>query len=134
MSEPTLAVQTAINGLLAACQAAPIYDRVPDSALPPYIVIGDDQFVSDKAEGLHQGGDVFSNVHVFYYGGRGRAGAKAIAAKVMSALDGVRLDLGIGYVGLETIHVDTHYLDEPDGKTVHAVISFKTLVDAVAAA
>lgn len=135
MKEPSLAVQTAIFGLLTrVLKSTKIYDRVPDTAATPYIQVGDDQVIPDKADCFERSCEVISTIHVYTYDGQGRAGAKAIAGQVVDALENAELGVDPDYAHLLTLHEGTRYLDEPDGRTVHAVLTFKTLLDAAGAA
>ena len=129
MIEPSLAMQKAIVAALVA-GGVPVFDRVPDVQAVPYIQVGDDQVVPDRADCFERSCEITSTIHAFSYGGKGRAGAKAIAQGIVEALENVSFDLGPDWSHLLTLHEGSRYLDEPDGRTVHAVLTFKTLLDA----
>lgn len=127
-TEPTLALQKAFVTALKTGGLTDVYDRVPDKAALPYIVVGDDQFLPDKADGLY-GGEIASNIHVYYAKNLGRAGVKAIAQQVSDAIDQAEHDMGADYAAHVTVHTGTTFQDEEDGKTTHAIVGFSTFFD-----
>lgn len=136
MSDPSLELQGAfariLNAAALSCEGklTPVYDRVPKAATPPYVVIGDDQVIPDAADCLEGSSEVYSQVHCFYYGGKGKAGAKALAKQVIAAISNAEIDLGDEFA-LVLIRFDgTRYLEEPGGETTHAVVTFRALIDA----
>ena len=134
MSEPSAALQ---RGIYAALTNTPtitglvgtrVYDRVSPTATFPYVRIGSDQTVSDDIDCVEESVEVFSQVDVFSRA-QGKVEAKNIAGAIVRALKVENIPIEIGYELQEIHHADTRFLDDPDGLSTHAVLSFRALVE-----
>ena len=131
MADPSLALQGAINVRLRAEVAAleqRVLDEVPADVVFPYVELGEFQTLDDGAQ-CHDGMEVYATLHVWSRGA-GQVEAKTIAGAVRGALHDVDLDLGAAWQFLEIAHQDTRYLKDPDGRTSHAVLTFRALIAA----
>lgn len=131
MSDPSLDLQIAINTRLRSQIAAVsnrVYDEVPQKVAFPYIELGEFQTLDDGAQ-CHDGVAVFATLHVWSRGA-GQPEAKTISGAVRGALHEADLDLGAAWQFLEIAHQDTRYLKDPDGRTSHAVLTFRALIAA----
>lgn len=129
--DPSLDLQKAINLRLRAQVAAVssrVFDEVPADVAFPFIELGEFQTVDDGAQ-CHDGVEAFAVLHVWSRGA-GQPEAKTIAGAVRGALHEAALDLGADWQFLEIAHQDTRYLKDPDGRTSHAVLTFRALVAA----
>lgn len=137
MSEPSLALQRALFAALAA--TAPltaligqrIYDRVPASSIFPYIRFGGDQITSENQDCVTEAVEVTTQIDVFSRA-PGKVELKTISGIVFRALNNRALDLGDEYELLSLQHDSTRTLDDPDGLTTHAILTFRALIDSVA--
>jgi Protein of unknown function (DUF3168) len=136
MSEASLALQKGIyatltsSGELIPLVNGRVYDRVSPSATFPYIRIGTDQTVNDPQTCIPECVEVFSQVDVFSRE-QGKTQAKIIAGAVVRALKAEAISLENAYLLLSIEHQDTRYLDDPDGLSTHAVLTFHSLIDGV---
>jgi hypothetical protein len=137
MSDSSLALQSAIqpilvaDGTLTALAANRIYDSVPGNATFPYLTLGEDHVIADRADCI-DGAEVFVTIHAWSRPvSPGWAEVKQIAAAVAAALDQSLPDIGAQHAVVTFEHEDTRYLRDPDGVTRHAVITFRVLTDAV---
>lgn len=131
MADPSLALQIAINLRLRSQVGAVsnrVFDEVPQHVAFPYVELGEFQTLDDGAQ-CHDGMEVFATLHVWSRGA-GQVEAKTIAGTVRGALHEADLDLGAAWQFLEIAHQDTRYLKDPDGRTSHAVLTFRALVAA----
>lgn len=136
MSEPSLALQKGIFAALT--NAAPVtalvgtrvFDRVGASAAFPYIRIGTDQTVAEDQDCVPECVAVFAQIDVFSRA-QGKVEAKNIAGAVARALNNGGVTLESGYLLQSFLHSDTRYLDDPDGLSTHAVLTFRALIDGV---
>lgn len=131
MADPALALQGAINLRLRAQIAAVagrVLDEVPANVLFPYVELGEFQTVDDGAQCL-DAVEVFATLHVWSRAA-GQVECKTIAGAVRGALHFAELDLGPAWQFLEIAHQDTRHLKDPDGRTSHAVLSFRALIAA----
>lgn len=135
MSDPSEALQRA---LFAALSAAPavlalvagrVFDAVPEAATYPYISLGDVQTLDDGA-GCIDGTEAFLDVHAWSQA-VGAIEAKRIVSAVRGALHEADLDLGPGHRLVEITFRDQRSFRDPDGKTTHAVITFRALTETV---
>lgn len=129
--DPSLDLQKAINARLrgdVAAIAGRVFDEVPADVVFPYVEIGEFQTVDDGAQCV-DAVEVFATLHVWSRAA-GQPECKTIAGAVRGALHEVALDLGADWQFLEIAHQDTRYLKDPDGRTSHAVLTFKALVAA----
>lgn len=129
MADPALALQGAINLRLrfeVTAVAGRVLDEVPADVLLPYIELGEFQTLDDGAQCL-DAVEVFATLHVWSRA-RGQVECKTIAAAVRGALHEAELDLGPAWQFLEITHRDTRHLKDPDGRTSHAVLTFRALI------
>ncbi|PZU95623.1 MAG: DUF3168 domain-containing protein [Chelatococcus sp.] len=129
--DPALALQRAVNLRLRAAVPAVsnrVFDEVPQDVAFPHIAIGDFQTVDDGAQ-CHDGLEVFATLHVWSRA-VGQVESKTIAGAVRAALHEAELDLGTDWQFLEIAHQDTRHLKDPDGRTAHAVVTFRALIAA----
>lgn len=103
-----------------------VYDRVPRSAAYPYVEFGDTQ-VLDVDEECHQSFEIYQTVHVW-----SEAVGNVEAMRIVNALrEAVRAAqyagtfTAAGYQFPNVRHESTRYLDDPDGLTTHAIVTFQ---------
>lgn len=136
MADPSRDLQKAI---VSALKASPevdglvgdrIYDHVPDNAVFPYVTYGSDQVLADKADCVN-GFEVFTQIDVWTGSESvGQPEMKRIAGIVREAIDEQELVLDEhAFVLIE--HDNTQYLDDPDGVSHHAAVTFRSLVEFV---
>lgn len=135
MADPSLDIQKAVITALRAdvgVQAlvgnpARVYDAVPSATTPyPMVTYGADQAISDDFDCINSF-EVFVTLDVWSRA-VGQPEAKRIAGAVRGVLHDADLELDEhALVLLE--HRNTRYLKDPDGKTSHAVVEFRALVD-----
>lgn len=134
MSDPSLELQAAIIGKLkndAGVQAVVgqrVYDEVPPNPTFPYISLGDNQVLPDKA-------DCIDGVELFWQiDGWARDPTfpmpKKISKAVVAALDDQPITV-TGYAVVVCELNTTNYLRDPDGITRHVAISFRFLIQAL---
>lgn len=128
MSDPHLEIQRA---QVAALKVAPavaggrIRDRVDAAEAFPYVTVGDGETFGDDTD-CFRASEVISRVHVWSRA-VGWPEAKQIAGDVRTRL---AVDLVLtGFRVVDSEHVITRYLRDPDGLTSHAVVEFRYLVD-----
>lgn len=133
MSDPSLELQAAIVGMLKAnsgVQAivgnpARVYDEVPNNPTFPYISLGDNQVLPDKADCI-DGTEIFWQID-----GWARDPtfpmAKKIGKAVKAALDDQPVTVS-GYAVVVCEHNTTNYLHDPDGITRHVAVNFRFLI------
>lgn len=119
------AIYAALTG--ASIAAGRVYDQVPANPVFPYVTIGDEQ-VLDESTGCGAAWEVFVDIHCW---SRPVAGSKlevkALAATVVTAILGIASVAGHLLVGIE--HQTTRVFRDPDGKTEHAAITIRALID-----
>lgn len=134
MSEPSLALQRGIfaaltaNSAITALVGTRVYDRVSPTAVFPYVRLGTDQTVSDPQDCAEESVEVFSQVDVFSRA-QGKIEAKNIAGAIVRTMKVENITIESGYELQELHHADTRFLDDPDGLSTHAVLSFRALVE-----
>lgn len=121
------ALFAALNG--ATSCGGRVYDRVPEGPVFPYLTIGDEQVIDDSDQ-CGEAWDVVVDVHAWSRPVNGsKAEVKAIAAQVVTAIKGIAAVTGFS---LDAIHHETtRTLRDPDGKTEHAVATFRLVISAV---
>lgn len=133
MSDPSLELQSAIISKLKAdtgVQAVVgnrVYDKVPNNPTFPYISLGDNQVIPDKAECI-DGTEVFWQIDGWERDPQFPM-AKQISKAVVAALDDQPLTV-TGYSAIVVEFNTINYLRDPDGITRHAAISFRFLIQA----
>lgn len=132
MSDPSLALQGALAAKIKGSTgggdlgvADRVYDKVPDKPTFPYVRIGDDQVVGDDDD-CEELSEVFTRIHVWSQAG-GKPEAKRIAGLIRSRLRTATFTLA-GYTVDNIEFVQTIYLDDADGLSVHAVIELRFLI------
>lgn len=136
MSDPSLELQAAIVGKLkndAGVQAvvgnpARVYDEVPPNPTFPYISLGDNQVLPDKADCI-DGQEVFWQID-----GWARDPTFPVTKKISKAVVAALDDQAIVVTGYAVVVCEvntTNYLRDPDGITRHVAISFRFLLQAL---
>lgn len=127
MTAASFALQKAVVAALSTALApdVPVFDRVPAAADPyPRVVVGEGQELPNLADCMN-GREHYLDIHVWSRS-VGQGEAKTIAGLVESALHDADLTLeghGLDLIGLNGIR----YLRDPDGRTTHAVLTFRAL-------
>jgi hypothetical protein len=133
MSDPSLELQAAIVGKLKndpgvqAVVGQRVYDTVPANATFPYISLGDNQVLPDKADCI-DGTEIFWQID-----GWARDPTVPVAKKISKAVIACMDDQDISVTGYAVIVCElntVNYLHDPDGITRHAAISFRFLIQA----
>jgi len=131
----SLAVQKAV---IARLRADPgviaivgnrIYDNPPPEADFPYLSIGPDQTLPDRAS-CYDGSEVILQIDGWSRT-PGFQEVKTIAEAVRAALTDAPLDLSPAYRLVDIALDQLQTLRDPDGLTDHAVISFRALTEPV---
>ncbi len=130
MIEPSLALQGAIFTTLNALPSLDerVVDRVQPGTPRPYARIGDDQVIPQPADCFERSVQIYVTIHVFS-SAAGKPEAKTIAGEIVDALDQAELDLAPDWTLGDLLHDGTRYLDEPDGLSTHAVVTFRATLD-----
>lgn len=134
MSDPSLELQSAIITKLKAdpgVQAVVgqrVYDEVPPEPTFPYISLGDNQVLPDKADCI-DGTEIYWQID-----GWARdptfPKTKQISKAVVACLDDQ--DLVVSNYAAIVVEIQTiNYLHDPDGITRHVAISFRFLIQAL---
>ena len=122
-TDPAYPLQKAVYETLTAYDLGTdhVWHTVPDGARLPWIVIGDDQIISDYDSGdFHE---CHVTVHVF---AENKFMAKQLGGKVCEALDGpLTID---GFSCHEAWKESAQYFTDPDGQTGHGVLVFQYTV------
>lgn len=129
MSDPSLPLQGAYVARLRSQisdVSNRVYDSIPVDAVFPYLNIGDIQTISDGADCLDST-EVFVTLHIWSRA-KGQVEARRLSAVVRTALHEWLPELE-GFRVVEHEHRDTRTLDDPDGITSHAVLTFRALID-----
>lgn len=132
-TDPSLALQaafvTAIKALATEASTR-VYDEVPRdttgkvTATFPYVSLGEGDASYNGAD-CYDGSDVSLSVHVWSRE-PGFPQCKRIASSIRAGLNNAELTL-TGHT-LELLEIErTTYLRDPDGKTRHAVLTFRAL-------
>jgi len=133
MSDPSLELQTAIVGKLKndpgvqAVVGQRVYDEVPNNPTFPYISLGDNQVLPDKADCI-DGTEIFWQID-----GWARDPTFPMAKKISKAVIAAMDDQDISVTGYAVIVCElntTNYLHDPDGITRHVAINFRFLIQA----
>jgi hypothetical protein len=101
---------------------------VSPTATFPYVRIGTDQSVAEAQDCAEESVEVFAQVDVFSRT-QGKIEAKNIAGAIVRALKPENMSIESGYELQEFHHADTRFVDDPDGLSTHAIISFRALVE-----
>lgn len=129
LQDPTLELQKIFAAVLtaAATEAANrIYDAVPSKPVFPYIRMGTVQVLSEHIESF-AGAEVYFTVDAWSQK-NGRVEIRRLAKQIVAALDDA--DLSNEQLAVNSCELDdVQYIDDPDGKTSHAAITFHILTD-----
>jgi hypothetical protein len=133
MSDPSLPLQASVVAALkgdsgvAALVGDRVYDQAPAAASFPYISLGDTQVLPDKADCI-DGTEIFTVLDAWSRK-EGFPEVKRIGAAIVSALDDQALSV-TGYALVVFELESIRYLHDPDGLTRHAVLTFRSLLQA----
>ena len=134
MSDPSLELQGTIvqalqaNASVSAFVLGRIYDRVPESAVFPYVEVGGFQTVSAGVECLDSF-EVFADIYVW-----SRSVGQVECKRICAAVRGVLHDKELAVPGFRLVdirHQSTRLLQDPDGETTEGVITFRALIDSI---
>lgn len=134
MADPSLALQAAVIQVLKGDSGIDglvgdrVYDRVPKSAIKPYIVYGSDQVLRDDIGDCGEGWEVFISIHAWSES-VGQPQVKRIGSAIVTALHNSFLDLTSDFRLVDFQHNETRYLRDPDGLSTQAIVEFRALVD-----
>lgn len=121
----SLAIQESIYDILIASLSVPVYDDVPDNAVMPYVVIGDDTVVEYDTDGK-TGFDATLTIHTWSKY-RGRFEVKTIMGQIYTLLHRQDYDINeYNILGLD--HEFEQTFLEADGVTRHGVQRFRLLL------
>lgn len=114
----------AIFQRLEGSLSEPVYDRVPQDAVYPFVTVGDDDVTTDFSTDDSSGSDTDFNVHVWSRY-QGSAEIRDMMDEIASSLD--RYDFSIeNFISIDVVQM--RILRDPDGKTRHGVITFRALI------
>jgi hypothetical protein len=137
VSEPSLALQRGIYATLTSDAAVTaligqrVFDRITPGASFPYIrLAAADQVIAEEQDCIDECVEVYAQVDVFSRA-QGKVEAKNIAGAIARALKVSTITLESAYSLGSFIHRDTRFLDDPDGLSTHAVLTFHALIDGV---
>jgi hypothetical protein len=120
-----LNIQKAIYNRLDAALNVPVYDDVPDNALAPYIVIGDDTMIEYDADQV-LGFESTVTIHTWSTY-RGRSEVKSLMGLIYDALHRAEFTIqGYNLIGCDCEYSETFL--ESDGVTRHGVQRFRILI------
>jgi hypothetical protein len=120
-----LEVQKAIFTKLKTALSTTVYDNVPDNAVAPYVVIGDDTFVQMDTD-LIVGFEATVTIHSWSKY-RCRAEVKTIMGNIYDALHRAEFTVqGYNLLGCDCEYSETFL--ESDGVTRHGVQRFRILI------
>jgi hypothetical protein len=140
MSSPLNALQTAIyqrlttySPLVTALGAANVYDFLPESATPPYVVIGDDTSINAGTK-TENGWDFTITIHCWDYLKAGRKSVKNIMGLIYDALHDYALPVSgfsLTYLqwDFDQTFQDPQAQGDPD-HYYHGVQRFRALISA----
>jgi hypothetical protein len=134
VSEPSAALQRAIysaltgNSAITGLVGQRIFDRVTSDATFPYVRIGLDQSVAEDQDCVEECVEVFAQIDVFSRA-QGKIEAKNISGAIVRALNASTVIISDSYELQDFRYTDTRFLDDPDGLSTHAVLSFRALVE-----
>jgi len=118
-------VQKAVFGILNTGLSVPVYDDVPDNALAPYVVIGDDTFIEFDSDDI-SGFEATITIHSWSTY-RGRKEVKELMGSIYNLLHRAEFTVtGYNLVGCDSEFSETFL--ESDGVTRHGVQRFRILI------
>jgi len=120
-----LEIQKAVFTRLNNALNVPVYDAVPDNAVAPYVVIGDDTLIEFDSDGVN-GFEATVTIHTWSIY-RGRFEVKNLMGLIYNALHRAELNVqGYNLVGCDCEFSETFL--ESDGVTRHGVQRFRILI------
>lgn len=137
MSDPYVPLVSAVTAALladaglAALVADRVFGAVPTGAEPafPYVNVASYQSLDTGTDCTGES-EVYLDIDVWAReGGRHRAGL--VHSAVRAALHFADLDLGDTHRLVEITYRDGRVFADPDGRTTHAVLTFRALTEAV---
>src|SRR5215813_3932225 len=134
MSDPSLELQAALvstlknNAGVQAVVGQRIYDEVPNNPTFPYVSIGDNQVLPDKADCI-DGTEIFWQLDGWARDPHFPV-CKQISKAVIAAMDDLPLTID-SYANVVCELNTVNYLHEPDGITRHVAINFRFLIQAL---
>ena len=141
MTTPSNALQAAIYtrltgySTLTALVSTRIYDYIPESAVAPYVVIGDDTEI-DWGNKSVNGWEVTITIHSWDYEKAGRKSVKTIQSAIYDALNRNESNIiitGFTLVMIQSEFADTFQETSIDGQNdhfYHGVQRFRALIHA----
>lgn len=134
MMGPVEALHKAIRDRLVADESvveiigARVFDRVPADVEFPYANFGEFQRLDDSADCI-DGSEIYVTFHAWSRA-YGSVEAKRLAATIVAALGtGAALDLSPSHRLVEFATDSDRILEDPDGVTMHAVLTFRALTE-----
>lgn len=134
MSDPSLDLQDALvlalrtPGALPSVVGKRVFDDVPGGPTFPYVSLGDGQVLPDKSDCV-DGTEVFPQIDVWSRT-VGFVECKQIARAIIAKLDDQALTVAGYRINVFELQ-DVQYLRDPDGKTRHAAITFRALLESI---
>src|SRR5262249_47038151 len=123
--QAAIVAQLKAAGTLAADR---IYCPVPEGVKFPYVSIGNIQVINERFEGL-TGAEVIVTLHAWSRA-NSRLEIRQLGREITLALDDADPALSGADLTVKSCLLETaSYLDDPDGKTAHAVLSFHLFTD-----
>lgn len=120
-----LEIQKAVFTRLNNALSVPVYDAVPDNAVAPYVVIGDDTLIEFDSD-LLNGFEATVTIHTWSVY-RGRFEVKQLMGLIYNALHRAELNVqGYNLVGCDCEFSETFL--ESDGVTRHGIQRFRILI------
>ena len=132
MTDATLSLQQAI---VATLNAAPlglsgrVHDRIPSVAAFPYVQIAEGQTLDDGAECI-DAVEVYLDLHVWSRA-IGAVECRSLVGRIRTALHSAPLALQGPWRLVDLRHDSTRFMNDPDGITSHAVVTFRALMDPI---
>lgn len=118
-------IQKAVFTRLNNALSVPVYDNVPDNAVAPYVVIGDDTLIEFDSD-LGVGFEATITVHTWSTY-RGRLEVKQIMGLIYNALHRAEINVqGYNLLGCDSEFSETFL--ESDGVTRHGVQRFRIFI------
>lgn len=134
MADPSLPLQKAVHdalradATLTALVGTRVYDSPPKNAATPYVSIGEDQILGERAD-CYDGSEFFLTIHAFSTE-PGYPQVKRISSAIRSVLHGAELTVD-NFRLVDMAFDDLRHFRDPDGLTAHAVISIRGFVEPV---
>lgn len=126
--DPSLELQKGIvDVLVPAIAPYKVYDNVPGTAQFPYVTIGQDQLLDNRAECI-DAVEAFANIHIWSRK-PGKVEVKEITKKVILALY-TEISLQNGFKVVDVSVDGLTHLSDPDGMTSHSVVTMRYLIEA----